>query len=454
MTEFGEHFVGELVAARFELLAPVGNDGTVWRARDLSLRREVALKEMRSLVTEDPNHSVRERQWALQEARAAAAVNHPNTITVYEVLDQLPHPWLVMELVAGQSLLELISRHGPLSPVQTARVGLDLLGALDATHAAGLLHWNVKPSNVLIRSDGTAVLTDFGIASVQGTPPLTADGTVLGSPEYMAPERICGGAVGPASDLWSLGMLLYVCVEGANPVHGQSNRQTVRAVCEQPVPAPSRGGPLTGVIEELLAREPEQRPSSSRLAVLLDLVARGEAPTAELAPGLAPPPAAEPPATPRRRRLPLALDVALGAAMLITATALALTHPGGQDALAGSARASDTWIAVLAEIPRTSDPGERDQQLADLQQKVPGAVLLNSDTWESLPPENWIVRAPGEFDDGYAALASCSSLGPDQCTARYLSHDPSDHDTVCEADQTPDPDTCHRPGSRTEPSAR
>ncbi|MFE0465056.1 serine/threonine-protein kinase, partial [Kitasatospora sp. NPDC058965] len=285
MNRPGEHIVGDRVAGRFELLARLGSGGmgTVWRARDLLLEREVALKEMRSSVADDPGRAYRVREQVRREARALARITHPNVVTIHEVLDQQPYPWLVMELITGQSLRELLDR-GRLTPTRAARIGLDVLGGLDAAHAAGVLHRDVKPGNVLIRPEGSAVLTDFGIATVQGAETLTAPGDILGSPEYMAPERIRGAAVGPASDLWSLGMLLYVCVEDANPVLGDSVWETLRAVCEDPVPPPRRAGPLGAVIEALLAREPEQRPSAGRLAALLGAVVGGETETVVLPP--------------------------------------------------------------------------------------------------------------------------------------------------------------------------
>ncbi|GAB7184701.1 protein kinase [Kitasatospora sp. Ki12] len=289
MTQVRAHSVGDLVAGRFELLARLGAGGmgTVWRAHDLLLEREVAVKEMRSPAVsatgspaeEDPSRAVHTRARVLREARALARVKHPNVVTVHEVLDQEPCPWLVMELVTGRSL-DAVLRDGRLGPVRAARIGLDLLGALQAAHAAGVLHRDVKPGNVLIRQDGTAALTDFGIAALQGWQTLTAPGDIVGSPEYMAPERIRGGAVGPASDLWSLGMLLYVCVDGDNPVRRDSVWQTLLAVCDLPIPAPpAEAGPLAEVIGALLARRPEDRPSATRLAGLLAAVAESEART-------------------------------------------------------------------------------------------------------------------------------------------------------------------------------
>ncbi|MFG2909164.1 serine/threonine-protein kinase [Kitasatospora sp. NPDC048286] len=489
MTRMREHVVGDVVAGRFELLERLGAGGmgTVWRARDLVLEREVALKEMRSAAYEDAHRANAMRHRVLREARALARIDHANVVSVHEVLDQRPHPWLVMEVVEGRSLQEVL-RGGPLTPGEAARVGLDVLGALDAAHAAGILHRDVKPGNVLVRPDGSAVLSDFGIATVQGSQTLTEPGDIIGSPEYMAPERIRGGVVGPASDLWSLGMLLYVCVEGESPVQRDSVWQTLLAVCDQPLPSPSKAGPLAPAIDALLTRDPEARPSAPRVAVMLDaavasdrvaamseamtvVVDRTPAPTllnvprpvelpAEDVAAVPPPVADEPAPRRRRRRLPLAfaavaVAAAIGAAV---ASVVVFTLPGPEDGPADTAPAPaaaqhGSWIAELSRIPHTTDSDDRDQELAALQQQVPGASLVDSDNWESLPPGYWIVRAPDEFASGYDALAYCARTGAEQCSGRYLSTDSADRGYHCEALPTPSPATCRRPDDRVGSSA-
>ncbi|MFG2918614.1 serine/threonine-protein kinase [Kitasatospora sp. NPDC048298] len=477
MAEERAYAVGEWVAGRFELLERlgVGGMGTVWRARDLMLEREVALKEMRALGSADPGHADRIRERVLREARALARVNHVRAVTVHEVLDHQPFPWLVMELVTGRPLHEVLA-DGPLPPVQAARIGLDVLGALRAAHAAGILHRDVKPGNVIIRPDGAAVLTDFGIAVVDGSQTLTAPGDIIGSPEYMAPERIRGQAGGPASDLWSLGMLLYVCVEGENPTRRDSVWQTMVAVCDQPLPVPAHGGPLAPVIEALLVKEAGLRPDAATLERRLSAVAEGEAvagseavtevlrrldaPTLagrvlphEAAPdaGTAPAPLAAP--TRRgRSRLPLVLAAAVATVAAVTLPWLGGGTHRSPDSAAPSAEEGTasaepgSWIAQLAEIPHTTDPAERDRQLAELQRRIPGATLVDSDNWESLPSGYWIVRAPGTFTDGYEALAYCAGHGDHQCSGRYLSQDAADREYQCEPVPEPDPATCQRPG--------
>ncbi|WP_063752952.1 serine/threonine-protein kinase [Streptomyces sp. NRRL S-350] len=471
MTSEQGHTVGSLVAGRFRLVARLGAGGmgTVWQAHDLTLEREVALKEMRS-GNEDPDRADLTRARVLREARALARVNHANAVTVYEVVDYQPYPWLVMELVTGRSLQDVLG-DGPLSPGRAARIALDVLGALQAAHAAGILHRDVKPGNVLVRPDGTAVLTDFGIAALQGSQTLTAPGDIIGSPEYMAPERIRGEAAGPASDLWSLGMLLYVCVEGDNPMRRDSVWETLLAVCDRPLPTPTRAGPLTPVIDALLARAPEHRPSAPRLASLLRDVAASESATRPITrrvpPTLREQPAARPSpehqdAARRRRRLPVVLAAVTGAAVA-AATVAAFTVPGlltGPTGTETTAAPADSeapatepggWIAQLSAIPHTVNPAERDQELAALQQQVPGATLLDGDNWGSLPSGYWIVRAPATFADGYEALAYCATYGPEQCSGRYLSDDHADRPYLCEPAPTPDPTTCRRSEDQARP---
>ncbi|MFF7994304.1 serine/threonine-protein kinase [Kitasatospora xanthocidica] len=491
MTPIRDYSVGDLVAERFELLARLGAGGmgTVWLARDLVLEREVALKEIRS-ATDDTRRSAAMRHRVLREARALARIDHPNVVTVHEVLDQRPHLWVVMEAVEGRSLQEVL-QDGPLTPAWAARIGLDVLGALESAHAAGVLHRDVKPGNVLIRPDGSAVLTDFGIASLTDSHTLTAPGDIIGSPEYMAPERITGGLVGPASDLWSLGMLLYVCVEGEHPLKHDTVWQTLLAVCEQPVPSPSKAGSLAAVIDGLLARLPEERPSPAELAVLLGEAAEAgreatgsgattvllprapdrtplntsttaETPTLVApSPGQLPAdpvpadrvPARDAPTSRRERRRPLLVLAVLVGTAAVATTAFTLLGSGNRAADTDPSPVPDragVWIAQLAEIQRTTDADERDDELAAIQQQVPGATLLDGDRWASLPPGQWIVRAPGDFASGHDALAFCAEHGTEHCSGRYLSTDSADRGYHCEAGAPPNPAACRRPDDRGE----
>ncbi|MET8568995.1 protein kinase [Streptomyces sp. NPDC004783] len=266
---------GELVDGRFRLIEQLGSGGmgTVWRASDTVLHREVALKAVRS----DAQASDVSRERVLREARALARLNHPHVVTIHHIVDTDPHPWLVMELVPGPSLQERLAA-GPMTPVEAARLGRQVLSALRAAHAVGVHHRDVKPANVLLRADGAAVLTDFGIAGLRGATSLTATDELVGSPEYIAPERVRGRDDDPASDLWSLGLLLYVSVEGVSPLRRATALATLAAVLDEPVPPPVRSGPLGPVLQELLVRDPAARPDAERLDAMLAQVESGPAP--------------------------------------------------------------------------------------------------------------------------------------------------------------------------------
>ncbi|WP_405452672.1 protein kinase domain-containing protein [Streptomyces erythrochromogenes] len=268
----------QLIDGRFELVAPLGSGGmgTVWRARDIALHREVALKEVRppdpATAAAQPGLADQMRERAVREARALARLAHPHVVTIHHIVEPAEgtdgHPWIVMEMVRGGSLHDRLES-GPMPPAEAVRLGLDVLSALRAAHAEGILHRDVKPANVLLRPDGSAVLTDFGIAALHDSTGLTATGVLIGSPEYIAPERVRGEEGLAASDLWSLGMLLYVAAEGTNPLRRATSLATVVAVLDEPIPAPVRSGPLGPVLEQLLVRDPAARPDGAQLERLL-----------------------------------------------------------------------------------------------------------------------------------------------------------------------------------------
>jgi len=275
---------GCVVAGRYELLDQIGQGamGTVWRARDLVLDRDVAVKQVRlpELMSERDRAILRER--TLREARVSAKLSHPAVVTVHDVIEADGTPWIVMELVAARSLAQVLAEDGPLPPRQVAETGMMLLGALASAHAAGIVHRDVKPGNVLLTSDGRAVLTDFGIATVDGDPELTQTGVVVGTPGFCAPERIRGGPASPASDLWSLGATLYAAAEGHGPFDGNGSPMAVLASIVHSDPPPSRSaGPLGAVIGALLSKDPARRPDAASAGQLL--AAAATAPTAPAA---------------------------------------------------------------------------------------------------------------------------------------------------------------------------
>ncbi|WP_373294959.1 serine/threonine-protein kinase [Streptomyces fuscichromogenes] len=270
-----------VIAGRYRLLTPLGEGGmgTVWRARDEVLGRDVAVKEVRAPAGL-PGSDI-ERMYARleREAWAAARVANRNVVTVYDVAMEGGRPWIVMELIQGVSLADVLEAEGPMSPQRAAGVGAEVLSALRAAHAAGVLHRDVKPGNVLLSNDGRVVLTDFGIATVEGSSALTMTGEVIGSPEFLAPERALGRAFGPESDLWSLGVLLYAAVEGSSPFRQDTPLSTLRAVVDEELPPPYRAGPLAPVIEGLLRKDPAQRLSAEQAERDLRLVAAGGTPS-------------------------------------------------------------------------------------------------------------------------------------------------------------------------------
>jgi eukaryotic-like serine/threonine-protein kinase len=260
---------GRLIAGRYRLQGPIGRGamGIVWRGRDELLARDVAVKEVQITVHASPADAEAIYQRTLREARTAARLKHPSVVTVYDVVEEGGSPWIIMELVEARSLDRIITEDGPLPPLAAAELGSSLVSALAAAHAAGVLHRDVKPSNVLLTQDGKAVLTDFGIATFAEDPSMTQAGLVVGTPGFTAPERVRGDNATPASDLWSVGATLYAAVEGRGPFDriGGSTVITAGVATEDAPRAPS-AGPLGPVIDALLSRDPGSRPDATTAA--------------------------------------------------------------------------------------------------------------------------------------------------------------------------------------------
>jgi tRNA A-37 threonylcarbamoyl transferase component Bud32 len=262
---------GRVLAGRYRLVSLLG---AVWRAVDKQLDREVAVKELR--LPEHLDDAERRIRIARldREARAAARLKHPGIVTVHDrITGEDGRPWIVMELVRGQSLADLLKAEGPLPPPRVARIGLEVLDALRAAHQAGITHRDIKPANVLLEDD-RAILTDFGIAAVEGDATLTGTGAVLGTPAYMSPEQVRGQRVTAASDLWSLGAMLYTAVEGHPPFEGKSPGALFVAIATQDPAPPVHAGPLEPVLLALLHRDPSQRPTAEHLHTRLTPLAQ------------------------------------------------------------------------------------------------------------------------------------------------------------------------------------
>ncbi|WP_328695872.1 serine/threonine-protein kinase [Streptomyces sp. NBC_00342] len=263
---------GRLLAGRYRLGEVLGRGGmgTVHRAVDETLGRTVAVKELRFPTAIDDDEKRRLITRTLREAKAIARIRNNGAVTVYDVVDEDDRPWIVMELIEGKSLAEAVREDGVLTPRRAAEVGLAILDVLRSAHREGILHRDVKPSNVLIAEDGRVVLTDFGIAQVEGDPSVTSTGMLVGAPSYISPERARGHKPGPPADLWSLGGLLYASVEGCPPYDKGSAIATLTAVMTEPLDPPKNAGPLEEVIYGLLARDPEQRLDDAGARALLN----------------------------------------------------------------------------------------------------------------------------------------------------------------------------------------
>ncbi|MEU6377638.1 serine/threonine-protein kinase [Streptomyces sp. NPDC046909] len=279
----GDNF--RVIAGRYRLEARLGRGGmgVVWRASDLLLGRRVAVKELSLDETLSEAEARWQRDRTLREARAVAQLRHPHIIVVHDVVEYDERPYLVMELIDGGSLADRIAVHGPVGAVEAARIGADLLGALRAAHAAGVLHRDIKPANVLLEAGtGRVVLTDFGVARVAGATTLTETGSFVGSPEYTAPERMTGAGTGPPSDLWSVGALLCTALSGESPFRRDSLSGVLHAVLAAEIRLPAQAVPLLPVVRGLLERDPERRlDAESAERLLRGFLETGHMPVAE-----------------------------------------------------------------------------------------------------------------------------------------------------------------------------
>jgi hypothetical protein len=250
--------------------------GRVWLARDEMLHRDVAIKEvvLPDGLTEAEHDELCQR--TLREARAAGRLSHPNVVAVFDVVQAQGRPWIVMEHVRSRSLYQVIKDDGPVSPKRAAEIGLAVLAALRAAHEAGVWHRDVKPGNVLLADDGRVVLTDFGLATFDGDGTVTRSGVILGSAQYISPERAREGASGPESDMWSLGATLYAAVEGRSPFARDTSMATLTALATAPPDSPRRAGPLRPVLIGLLRKNPRHRMRAAEAQRLLRRIADGD----------------------------------------------------------------------------------------------------------------------------------------------------------------------------------
>jgi eukaryotic-like serine/threonine-protein kinase len=254
----------DLLAGRYALGDAIGQGrSTVYRGEDLRLRRRVAVKQVQLYAGPEPAGDTRSR--AMREAHAAARLSNPRAVTVFDVVDERGSIWLVMELVDAPSLAAVVAAQGPLAHGRAATIGLGVLHALRAAHSVGVVHRDVKPANVLVMGGDRAKLTDFGVASIRDDAKLTATGHIIGSPAYMAPEQARGERAGPPADLWALGATLYFAVEGVSPFPGTSPIAVATAVVYDQHRPSARPGPLTDIIDQLLSKDPADRPTARQV---------------------------------------------------------------------------------------------------------------------------------------------------------------------------------------------
>ncbi|WP_158581512.1 serine/threonine-protein kinase [Actinomadura spongiicola] len=392
-----------LIAARYELVEVLGRGGmgAVWLARDRTLDREVAVKEVTPPEGLDEAQVERTYARTFREARSAARLDHPGIVTVHDVVEEDGRPWIVMRLVRAESLDKLIAREGPLPPRRVAAIGADLLDALRAAHAAGVVHRDVKPGNVLLPPD-RAVLTDFGIATVAGDETLTQAGAIVGSPAYLAPEQARYQKATPASDLWSLGATLYAAVEGRPPYKRPDVWGVMAAVLSDDPDPLQLAGPLAPVLYGLLRKDPEQRMSPDEAGRLLRQVAQGPLaplpppprnaaphnltlppPAPPTVPGTVPP---HPPRPPRRVPWPLIVPAGVFAAALVVAIAsIVIFTAGGEDAdprTSPSGRASSSGQASTSTRQNVALPS--------------GYRLHRGSAFVAAVPRGWQVEVSGD----------------------------------------------------------
>ncbi|THA86529.1 serine/threonine protein kinase [Streptomyces sp. LRa12] len=343
---------GRVIAGRYRLHERLGRGGMgiVWRATDQLLAREVAVKALPLDESLSAAEARRRRERTLREARAVAQLRHPHVIVVHDVVEDDGRAYMVMELVDGGSLADRVLTRGPVDAVEAARIGVALLDALDTAHASGILHRDVKPSNVLVADDGRVVLTDFGVAQVAGATTLTESGSFVGSPEYTAPERMSGAGTGPESDLWSLGVLLCAVLSGASPFHRDSLGGVLHAVVTEEIRPPAQAGPLLPVVRGLLERDPRRRlDAASAQRMLRAFLSTGRTPAT---------PEEATAARPLRARRSVKRSVLLAVLLVVAAagagvSAAALFAEGGDD---GGGTPTSSVPATPTSTPPTSTP--------------------------------------------------------------------------------------------------
>jgi eukaryotic-like serine/threonine-protein kinase len=434
----------DVIGGRYTVRTAIGQGGmgTVWLCRDEKLARDVAVKQVGLL----PGESVTDAARAFREARTSAALSHHNVVSVFDVVEESDRIWLVMEYLPSRTLAEMIRDEGRLDPDQVASIGAQVADGLVAAHAAGMIHRDVKPGNILVTADGVAKISDFGIARTEGDPALTSSDLVTGTPTYFSPELATGADPSPAADVWALGATLYAAVEGTPPYPPQANPVAMLStiVQEQP-PRPRHAGELATPLSRMLDRNPSTRWTMTDVAHSLHRVARRAADQGRTAAATAafarePAPSPEPPEPPPReplaqrtshpRRRPVGRYLLAAVALLVALAGVALVaslrdDPGGAPAASG--RDGETSPESSPESssessPATSAPdeggepapdgqgGPRVRQVAFLEDYFSTAPTDQDAGWARLGPQGREVGR-ASYDDFWGSIRSVDTSG-------------------------------------------
>ncbi|WP_444961615.1 serine/threonine-protein kinase [Nocardiopsis sp. M1B1] len=461
-----------LLVNRYRLDEVIGSGGMgrVWQGTDTLLDRPVAVKELTTPPNLPPHEVEVLRTRMLREARSAAQLSHPAIITVFDVAEEDGRPWIVMELVRGPSLGDLVRDEGALPVRRAAGIGEQMAAGLAEAHARGIVHRDIKPGNVLIAGSDRAVLTDFGIAHLDGSTHLTSTGLLIGSPSYLAPEVAHGHSATPASDMWALGVTLYQAVEGTLPFERPTPMATLTAIVTQDLPEPVNAGPLRPVLEALCEKRPEDRPSVGEVRALLreirdaddtpetvapamaaavptpepeevaEAAVRAEPPVPGPAPGPAVPRREGRPGSVRRTMLVAAAVFVLLVAGATTSLLVSMNRSGGADTGlvdgSGQEAAADPGTeepappaeespSAAEETPRESaepsDEETEEERDEDAVEEVWGPLTRHEDSsgFSVDVPEGWNVEREGHMvyfrnpDGGYLLVDQTGNPNPD-----------------------------------------